>query len=206
MMKFLLISVFVFILNCTKQVKNPASSASLNESKPSITIKKNEDRKQEDLKSEKNSEQQVENASTDVNTSVEKVSKVTSAVSATKEILSFEEVNLYPYSLTSKNYLWINDQEKMDEIFSIIHKQSGGLRLAPIPTIMDDSSYLIFKPTLKNSNDIEITEIYLQNNILNINVKPLENPDLRAGSRISPNVLVKILKKITDKKITINYK
>ena len=105
-----------------------------------------------------------------------------------------------------KNYIWIDDQEKMDEIFSIIHKQSGGLRLAPIPTIMDDSSYLIFKPTLKNSNDIEITEIYLQNNILNINVKPLENPDLRAGSRISPNVLVKILKKITDKKITINYK
>ena len=131
---------------------------------------------------------------------------MTSAVSATKEILSFEEVNHYPYSLTSKNYLWIDDQEKMDEIFSIIHKQSGGLRLAPIPTIMDDSSYLIFKPTLKNSNDIEITEIYLRNNILNINVKPLENPDLRAGSRISPNVLVKILKKITDKKININYK
>ena len=207
MMKFLLISVFVFILTCTKQVKNPASSASLNESKPSITIKENEDRKQEDLKSEKNSAQQVENASTvDFSTSVDKVSKVTSAVSATKEILSFEEVNHYPYSLTSKNYLWIDDQEKMDEIFSIIHKQSGGLRLAPIPTIMDDSSYLIFKPTLKNSNDIEITEIYLQNNILNINVKPLENPDLRAGSIISPNVLVKILKKITDKKITINYK
>ena len=188
-------------------MKNPASSASFNESKTSITIKENEDRKQEDLKSEKNSAQQVENASTvDFSTSVDKVSKVTSAVSATKEILSFEEVNHYPYSLTSKNYLWINDQEKMDEIFSIIHKQSGGLRLAPIPTIMDDSSYLIFKPTLKNSNDIEITEIYLQNNILNINVKPLENPDLRAGSRISPNVLVKILKKITDKKITINYK
>ena len=207
MMKFLLISVFVFILTCTKQMKNPASSVSLNESKPSITIKENEDIKHEDLKSEKNSEQQVENASTvDVNASVEKVSKVTSAVSATKEILSFEEVYHYPYSLTSKNYLWIDDQEKMDEIFSIIHKQSGGLRLAPIPTIMDDSSYLIFKPTLKNSNDIEITEIYLQNNILNINVKPLENPDLRAGSRISPNVLVKILKKITDKKITINYK
>ena len=207
MMKFLLISVFVFILTCTKQMKNPASSVSLNESKPSITIKENEDRKQEELKSEKNSEQQVENASTvDFSTSVDKVSKVTSTGSATKEILSFEEVNHYPYSLTSKNYLWIDDQEKMDEIFSIIHKQSGGLRLAPIPTIMDDSSYLIFKPTLKNSNDIEITEIYLQNNILNINVKPLENPDLRAGSRISPNVLVKILKKITDKKITINYK
>ena len=206
-MKFLLISVFVFILTCTKQMKNPASSVSLNESKPSITIKENEDIKHEDLKSEKNSEQQVENASTvDFSTAVDKVSKVTSAVSATKEILSFEEVNHYPYSLTSKNYLWIDDQEKMDEIFSIIHKQSGGLRLAPIPTIMDDSSYLIFKPTLKNSNDIEITEIYLRNNILNINVKPLENPDLRAGSRISPNVLVKILKKITDKKININYK
>lgn len=206
-MKFLLISLFVFILTCTKQMKNPASSASFNESKTSITIKENEDRKQEDLKSEKNSAQQVENASTvDFSTSVDKVSKVTSAVSATKEILSFEEVNHYPYSLTSKNYLWIDDQEKMDGIFSIIHKQSGGLRLAPIPTIMDDSSYLIFKPTLKNANDIEITEIYLQNNILNINVKPLENPDLRAGSRISPNVLVKILKKITDKKITINYK
>ena len=93
---------------------------SLNESKPSITIKKNEDRKQEDLKSEKNSAQPVENASTvDVNASVEKVSKVTSAVSATKEILSFEEVNHYPYSLTSKNYLWIDDQEKMDEIFRL---------------------------------------------------------------------------------------
>ena len=207
MMKFLLISLFVFILTCTTQVKNPASSLSLNESKTSTTIKENEDRKQEESKSEKNSEQQVENASTvDFSTAVDKVSKVTSAVSATKEILSFEEVNHYPYSLTSKNYLWIDDQEKMDEIFSIIHKQSGGIRLAPIPTIMDDSSYLIFKPTLKNSNDIEITEIYLQNNILNINVKPLENPDLRAGSRISPNVLVKILKKITDKKITINYK
>ena len=69
MMKFLLISVFVFILTCTKQMKNPASSVSLNDSKTSITIKENEDIKQEDLKSEKNSEQQVENASTvDVNT------------------------------------------------------------------------------------------------------------------------------------------
>ena len=121
------------------------------------------------------------------------------------EKIDFEEGNHFRYDLTSEKYLLLDTQEKMNAVYKIIHSQSKGNRLAPIPTIMPDESYFIFKPVLKNSNDIEIKEILLSDNVVYVVVKELNNPDVPKSSRISPTVLVRTLKKVDPKKIIINY-
>lgn len=117
--------------------------------------------------------------------------------------LSFEEVNHYNFQLISKKFEVIETQDKMDSLFSKIHQNSGGQRLAPVPQIMPDETYLIFKPVLKSSNDILIKEIQLQNNNLLISTEDFNNPQLQKASRISPNILIKILKKVSIKKVLI---
>lgn len=119
--------------------------------------------------------------------------------------IDFEEVSHFNYNLTSDNYLILDTQDKLDAVYKIIHSKTQGNRLAPIPTINESETYLVFKPVLKNTNDVEIKEIALKNNILYINVDDFINPQIEKSSRVTPNVLVKVLKKITPKKIIINY-
>ena len=121
------------------------------------------------------------------------------------EKIDFEEGNHYSYHLTSEKYLLLETQEKMNAVYKIIHSHSKGNRLAPIPTVMPDEFYFIFKPVLTNSNDIEIKEILLSDNFVYVEVKELNNPDVPKSSRISPTVLVRTLKKVDPKKIIINY-
>lgn len=119
--------------------------------------------------------------------------------------IEFEDVYHYPYALTSEKFLFIKDQQKMDAVYSVIHKKTGGNRMAPIPTVNDDEIYLIFKPILKTSNDVEIKKIYLKNTTLYVQVQPFTNPELQKNSRITPNILVKLLKKVSAKKVVITY-
>ena len=126
------------------------------------------------------------------------------ALNSAKTPIAFEDVYHYPYHLISEKFQIIDTQEKMDEVFSIIHKNSIGNRLAPIPGITETESYLIFKPVLKNTNDVEIEKMYLQNDILFINVKEFDNPQLAKDDRVAPNILVKLLKNVSIKTITIN--
>ena len=126
------------------------------------------------------------------------------ALNSAKTPIAFEDVYHYPYHLISEKFQIIDTQEKMDEVFSIIHKNSIGNRLAPIPGITETESYLIFKPVLKNTNDVEIEKMYLQNDILFINVKEFDNPQLAKDNRLAPNILVKLLKNVSIKTITIN--
>lgn len=121
------------------------------------------------------------------------------------EEISFEEGNHYSYDLTSEKYLLLDTQEKMNAVYKIIHSHTKGNRLAPIPIVAQDESYFIFKPVLKNSNDIQIKEILLSDNIVYIKVKEFNNPEVSQSSRKSPNVIVKLLKKVDSKKIIINY-
>ena len=125
------------------------------------------------------------------------------ALNSTKTPIAFEDVYHYPYHLISAKFEIIDTQEKMDEVFSIFHKNSVGNRLAPIPGITETESYLIFKPVLKNSNDVEIEEMYLQNDILYIKIREFENPQLVNTNRVAPYILVKLLKKVSIKTITI---
>lgn len=119
--------------------------------------------------------------------------------------IAFEEVNHFSYDLTSKNYLILDGQEKIDAVYKIIHSKTEGNRLAPIPGINPDETYVVFKPVLKSSNDVEIKEISLKNNILYIEVVEFNNPQIEKSSRKAPNILVKLLKKVSGKKIVINY-
>lgn len=134
------------------------------------------------------------------NASVASVSSVSQKTS-----IDFEDIYHYPYNLISGNFQIIESQQQMDQIFKIIHKNNGGNRMAPIPTITEDETYIIFKPTLKNTNDVEIKEIFKNSNGISVSVEPLNNPDIAEKSRVSPNVLVKLLGKVSAKKINVIY-
>ncbi|WP_294219844.1 hypothetical protein [uncultured Chryseobacterium sp.] len=117
--------------------------------------------------------------------------------------IAYEDKNHYPFSLTSKDFLIIDSQEKMDEVFRIIHQHTNGKRFSPIPAVMENETYLVIKPDLKNSNDISVESVVLNKDILFVQVKAFENPDFRKESRFSPNILLKLKGKVSFKKITI---
>ncbi|MCE3076705.1 hypothetical protein LV842_13015 [Chryseobacterium gwangjuense] len=126
------------------------------------------------------------------------------AVSQRKEI-QFEDKYHYPFTLTPKDFLLINSQQKMDDVFKLIHKNNKGNRFSPVPVIVENETYLIIKPPLKNSNDVLIEKISLDKNILYVKITEFDNPDFNKSSRISPNILLKLTGNITFKKITLKY-
>lgn len=117
--------------------------------------------------------------------------------------ISFEDKNHYPFSLTSKDFLIIDSNEKMKEIFRSIHKHTQGNRFSPIPVMRENETYIIIKPVLKNTNDVSVESIILDKDILYIKVKAFENPDFRPESRLSPNILLKLTGRVTFKKVTV---
>lgn len=121
-----------------------------------------------------------------------------------KEI-QFEDKYHYPFTLSPKDFVIINSQEKMDEIFKIIHKKNKGNRLSPIPTVIENETYIIIKPHLKNSNDVSIDKISLINNTLYIKVTEFDNPDFQKTNRVSPNILLKLLGNINFTNIITQY-
>lgn len=123
---------------------------------------------------------------------------------AQKMPIQFEDIYHHNLTLSPQSFLIIDTQEKMNTVYALIHKNYGGGRMAPIPTVSEDETYLIFKPKLKNTNDVDIQEIDLEDDILYITVKPVENPQIDKSIRTSPNVLVKLLQKVSFKKIVIN--
>lgn len=122
-----------------------------------------------------------------------------------KTEIEFEDNYHYPYSLTENNFLIIDTQDKMDNIYSIIHKKNGGKRLAPIPTVSDEDTFVIIKPLLKNSNDVSVEKVIFDNETLYIKIKEFNNPSIDVKNRQSPNILLKLLEKISAKKVIIQY-
>jgi len=122
-----------------------------------------------------------------------------------KAEIQFEDNYHYPYSLTEKIFFVIDTQDKMDSIYSIIHAKNGGRRLAPIPMITDEETFIIIKPVLKNSNDVSVETMTLNNETLYVKVKAFNNPNISQTNRTSPNILLKLLKKVSPKKIITQY-
>ncbi|KAA0130532.1 hypothetical protein FY557_02065 [Chryseobacterium sp. SN22] len=91
----------------------------------------------------------------------------------------------------------------MDEVFRIIHQHTQGKRFSPIPAMVENATYVIIKPVLKNTNDVSVESIILDKDILYIKVKAFENPDFRPESRLSPNILLKLTGRVTFKKVTV---
>jgi len=119
--------------------------------------------------------------------------------------IQFEDNFHYPYALTENKFLVIDTQDKMDKIYSIIHKKNGGRRLAPIPMVNDEETFIIIKPFLKNSNDVSVEKVTFSNETLYIKVKEFNNPNVDIANRNSPNIILKLLKKIPAKKIITQY-
>lgn len=122
-----------------------------------------------------------------------------------KTEIEFEDNYHYPYSLTENNFLIIDTQDKMDNIYSIIHKKNRGQRLAPIPTVTDEETFVIIKPLLKNANDVSVEKVTFDNETLYIKIKEFNNPSIDVKNRQSPNILLKLLKKISAKKVITQY-
>lgn len=126
------------------------------------------------------------------------------AVSQRKEI-QFEDKNHYPSSLIQKDFLLIDSQQKMDEIFTSIHQKNIGNRYSPIPAVTESETYIIVKPFLKNSNDVSIDTVTFSKNTLNIKVKEFNNPDFEEKSRTPPDILLRLNENLLIKKVTIQY-
>ena len=77
--------------------------------------------------------------------------------------------------------------------------------MSPIPTVLENETYLIIKPVLKSTNDIEIQKLEMKNSILYIDVKPFDDPQIQRGLRQTPNVLIRVFERISVKDIKINY-
>lgn len=130
---------------------------------------------------------------------------VTNTALSQKEEIKFEDNYHYPYSLTEKDFFIIDTQEKMDNIYSIIHIKNGGRRLSPIPNITSEDTFIIIKPQLKNSNDVSVEKMTLDQETLYVKVKALNNPNLSQTNRTSPNILLKVLNKISVKRVVTQY-
>ena len=98
--------------------------------------------------------------------------------------VSFEDKNHYPFTITSGNFLIIDNQETMDEVFRIIHQKNTGNRFSPIPAVVENETYLIIKPSLKNSHDVSIDSLSYDKNTLYVKVKEFQNPDFILKNRI----------------------
>ena len=122
-----------------------------------------------------------------------------------KTTVEFEDVYHHYFTLTPQNYELIDSQGKMDQVSAAIRNHYSGQRSAPIPTIIPGVKYLIIKPILKNSNDVEILSVERFNTTLHIKAKPFHNPELNEQSRLSPNILLKLYTESNLNKIIINY-
>jgi len=118
--------------------------------------------------------------------------------------VGFEDIYHHYFTLTPEKYVIIDSQEKMNEISSSIRKNYRGNRSPPIPQVTAEEKYIVFKPVLKNTNDVEIDKVEVLNQTLYIKTKPAENPDRSRSSRFSPNILIKIYTAQILKKVIIN--
>lgn len=121
------------------------------------------------------------------------------------KLIHFEDKYHYPYTLTQNDFLIINSQKKMDEVFSLIHQRNTGNRYSPIPAVMEDETYVLIKPKLKNTNDVLIEEISLNKNILYLKVKEFDNPDFEKLNRKAPTIFLKLSGNISFKKVVTKY-
>lgn len=122
-----------------------------------------------------------------------------------KMSLEFEDVYHHQFNLISEKFLIIDSQQEMNAIYQAIRKNYGGERSAPIPHVNESESYVIFKPLLKNSNDVIIKSVGLQSNTLEVEVQDFDNQQISKTIKNAPNILIKILKKLSTDKIDIKY-
>ena len=123
---------------------------------------------------------------------------------SSKTNVQFEDIYHHYFNLTSEKFLILDSQVKLNEVYTAIAQHYGGKRRPPIPQVNVEEQYVIVKPTLNSTNDVEITKVELQNQTLYIDAKPFYNGDQAKNSRVVPNILLKIYTKQDLKRIIVN--
>lgn len=115
--------------------------------------------------------------------------------------VQFEDVYHHNFNLTSEKFLILDSQEKVDKLYEEIGNLYGGKRRPPIPQVNSEEKFVLFKPILKNTNDVEILKVELENDDLFIKTKPFYNPENPENNRIAPYILIKVYTNQNIKKV-----
>lgn len=129
-----------------------------------------------------------------------------SSIKTEKAPVEFEVVNYYPFDLIKDQFKVIKTQPEMDSVFTIIHSKITGDRFPPILTVNDDETFVIFKTKVKNSNQLDVKNVSINNKKLLVDLQEIESSQITSTSKISMDVLLKIPKKLTIEKVIINPK
>lgn len=119
--------------------------------------------------------------------------------------IPFEEITQFPYQITAERFLILDSQQKIDDVYASINAKNKGSRMAPIPTYTGEETYLVIKPVLKTTNSVSVDHIFQKGDTLYVAVKPVNDPQQSASSRVAPNVIIKLEQKISAQKVIINY-
>jgi len=129
-----------------------------------------------------------------------------SQINSKRTEVQFEDVYHHYFNLTSEKFLILDSQEKVDKLYEEIGNHYGGKRSPPIPQVNSEEKFVLFKPILKNTNDVQILKVELENNDLFIKTKPFYNPENPENNRVAPYILIKVYTNQNIKKvITENF-
>lgn len=121
-----------------------------------------------------------------------------------KTEVQFEDIYHHYFNLTLEKFLILDSQQKIEKVYAEISDHYGGKRRPPIPQVTAEEKYIIFKPVLKNTNDVEILKVEVENGTLFIETKSFFNPESSENSRTVPNILIKIYTNQNIKKVITN--
>lgn len=127
-----------------------------------------------------------------------------SQINSKKIEVQFEDIYHHHFNLTSEKFMILDSQEKVKKLYTDIGNHYGGKRKPPIPQVTLEEKYVVFKPILKTTNDVEILKVKTDKNTLYIETKPFYNPDVPKNNRNSPNILIKIYTKQNINNVIIN--
>ena len=119
--------------------------------------------------------------------------------------ISFEDVQHTSFALHSQRFLVVDTQEKMDAIFQIIHQHNPGDRFPPIPTINNEETYLVINSEPKNTDDVVVKKIINNDGNLIIDIEDFSNPNTSDQNEKTVSILIKFLKKVNVKNVTITH-
>lgn len=118
--------------------------------------------------------------------------------------VQFEDIYHHNFNLTSEKFLILDSQEKVDKLYEEIGNHYGGKRRPPIPQVTLEEKFVLFKPILKNTNDVQIVKVELENTDLIITTKPFYDPENPENNRVAPFILLKIYTRQNIKKVITN--
>ncbi|MBT2620209.1 MULTISPECIES: hypothetical protein [Chryseobacterium] len=121
------------------------------------------------------------------------------------EKVEFTEIRRLNAEINLKEYTLINSTKGIKELYRQLDNSKFS-RSAPIPVLEESGAYfLVLKPQLKNKKygDIEIEKLEMNNSILLVNYKEIENREYAEEKQSNPIVILKVFNKPTEIKLNL---